>query len=138
MSLHALAPVQLIVQLQPDGQVTLPQLSVLVQSMVHVFATSSQLVQSLGQLDTTHKLFLHWRLSENAEQSAVVEHSNSSDARLTRHAANNAAPINPPRLAALITQQSSQGPANVDKQRVPLLPSTVQYAAPGASSGHII
>ena len=53
MSLHALPPVQLIVQLQPGGQVTLPQLSALVHSAVQVFMTSSQVVQSLGQFGIT-------------------------------------------------------------------------------------
>ena len=53
MSLHALAPVQLIVHDQPGGQVTLPQLSALVHSAVQVFMTSSQVVQSLGQVGMT-------------------------------------------------------------------------------------
>ena len=63
MSLHALPPVQLIVQVQPLGHVTLPHESLLVQSAVHVFSSSSQSVQSLGQLGTTQKPLLHCRLS---------------------------------------------------------------------------
>ena len=53
MSTHALPPVQLIVHVQPDGQVTLPQLSALVHSAVQVFCTSSQGEQSAGQLGIT-------------------------------------------------------------------------------------
>jgi hypothetical protein len=53
MSLHALPPVQLIVQVQPLGQVTLPQLSALVHSARQVFCASSHSVQSLGQFGTT-------------------------------------------------------------------------------------
>ena len=107
MSLHALAPVQLIVQSQPGGHDTVLQLSVLVQSMMQVFATSSQVVQSLGQFGTTHKLFVHWRLSANFAQSAFVEHSNASDGRSTKHAASIAAPISAPRPTAFIAQQLS-------------------------------
>lgn len=53
MSAHALPPVQWIVHSQPDGHVTLLQLSALVHSAVHVRATSSHSVQSRGQPETT-------------------------------------------------------------------------------------
>jgi hypothetical protein len=52
MSLHALSPVQWIVHFQPLGHVTLPQLSALVHSAMHIRLPSSQVVQSFGQLDT--------------------------------------------------------------------------------------
>ncbi len=63
MLLHALPPVQVIVQVQPLGPVTLPHDSLLVQSAVHVLSSSSQSVQSLGQFGTTQKPLLHRRLS---------------------------------------------------------------------------
>jgi hypothetical protein len=50
---HAAPPVQLIVQVQPLGHVTEPQLSVLVHSAVHVFLISSHVLQSLGQFGMT-------------------------------------------------------------------------------------
>lgn len=53
MSLQASPPMQLIVQSQPDGQVTFPQLSLVEHSTRHVRASSSHEVQSLGQFDTT-------------------------------------------------------------------------------------
>ncbi len=53
MLLHALSPMQLIVQSQPDGQVTFPQLSLDEHSTRHVRASSSHEVQSFGQFGTT-------------------------------------------------------------------------------------
>jgi hypothetical protein len=53
MSRHALPPVQLMVQVHPLGHVTLPQLSALVHSARQVRCTSSHVVQSFGQFETT-------------------------------------------------------------------------------------
>jgi hypothetical protein len=102
MSLQALPPIQLIVQVQPVGHVTLPHESLLVHSAVQVLSSSSHSVQSLGQFGTTQNPLLHWRLSSNPAQSAVVSHVNDSDGRSTKHAANNAAPIRAPSFAGLI------------------------------------
>jgi len=99
---QALSPLQLIVQVQPLGQVTNPQVSALEHSAVQVFITSSHEVQSLGQFGTTQKPLVHWRLSGNPLQSAVVLHANCSDGRSTKQAANTAAPITAPSHAGFI------------------------------------
>jgi len=53
MLAQAFAPVQLMVHVQPDGQLTEPHVSVLVHSTRHVFASSSHIVQSDGQFGMT-------------------------------------------------------------------------------------
>ena len=103
MSAHALPPVQLIVQVQPGGQFTLPQLPPLVHSARQVLSTSLQVVQSAGQFGTMQKPPLHMRPSGKPAQSVCVVHSNLSDARSTKHAANAAAPSTAPNLAVLIS-----------------------------------
>jgi hypothetical protein len=50
---QAPVPEQLIVHVQPDGQMTVPHALVEVQSTVQVIALSSQDVQENGQLLTT-------------------------------------------------------------------------------------
>jgi hypothetical protein len=53
MSLQAPSPTQLIVQVQPLGQSTLPQSSPLVQSTMQVCLSSSHDVQSDGHIGST-------------------------------------------------------------------------------------
>jgi hypothetical protein len=53
MSLQAPPPMQLMLQVQPLGQSTLPQSSPLVHSTMQVCLSSSQLVQSEGHIDST-------------------------------------------------------------------------------------
>jgi hypothetical protein len=90
------------VQVQPDGQVTWPQLVELVHSARQVFFASSQVVQSLGQLGTTQKPLVHTRLPSRPMQSACVEHLNESEGRSTKHATSNAATSSAAEVASFI------------------------------------
>lgn len=72
---HALAPVQLIVHVQDDGQITLPQLSAELHSIGQIFLSSSHIGQSAGHCGITQKPDLQTRPSGRPAQSAVVVHS---------------------------------------------------------------